>query len=157
MRKLTMALATLGLAAVGLAAPATAAPAAPAAPAGVGCDNAWPGSDGYVRAWDGYDCSSTYLGGTQGDDSNWADGSGSFTGSDNDRASSVMNSGYYGGEDVVAFYRHAGYAGGYNCLKRGELYVDSLSRNTYTTGYSMNNSISSHQWVYTSGCSRFMS
>jgi hypothetical protein len=148
MRKLTVSLATLGLAAFGLALPATAH-------AGAGCNANWNshGRDGNVRAWDGTDCGGTLLGVTPGNDPEWGDGAGPFQGSDVNTASSVMNSGYVGGKDVVAFY----YLGQYNdaaygCLKPGEKYVDDLGRNRYTNGVYMNNSIESHAWVAASAC-----
>ncbi|MER6633779.1 hypothetical protein ABT301_37155 [Streptomyces sp. NPDC000987] len=149
MHKIGTVVAALGLAALGLAVPATAQ----AATTGANCDAKWPGRDGYVRAWDGTDCSGTYLGGTQGNDSAWGDTSGAFQGYDENRASSVMNSGYTGGYDVVAFYFYAGYTGGYGCLSPYEYYVDDLSRNTFTSGYNMNNNIMSHKWVPSSACS----
>lgn len=159
MRKLGIAVTVMGLTALGLAVPATAAQATGTGALGAVCDSKWPGRDGYVRAWDGKDCSGTYLGGTESWDSDWGNSSGPFQGSDANRASSVMNSGFTGGRDVVAFYRLTGFdaPGGYNCLKAQELYVDDLSRNTYTNGQNMNNSISSHQWVNANACSRFMS
>jgi hypothetical protein len=146
-----MIVATLGLTPLGLALPATAQ----AATAGANCDAKWPGRDGYVRAWDGKDCSGTYLGGSQSSDSDWGDTSGPFRGSDANTASSVMNSGYTGGNDVVAFYYlpDYAYASGYGCLSPYEYYVDDLSRNTFTTGYNMDNNIMSHRWVSSGGCS----
>jgi hypothetical protein len=152
MRKLWAVVATLGLTALGLALPATAQ----AAPTGANCDREWPGRDGYVRAWDGKDCSGTYLGGTQASDPDWGDAAGPYRGTDANRASSVMNSGYIGGNDVVAFYYWSDYDYdlGYGCLLPSEYYVDDLSRNTFTvTGYNMDNNIMSHRWVSRSGCS----
>jgi hypothetical protein len=143
------------LAVAGLTVPATAAQAnAPAA----GCATAWPGRNGNVYAWQDVNCG-TLLGYTALDDANWADGSGGFRGSDNDKASSVMNAGYTGGRDVVAFYHNAGQQSqyGYGCLAPGELYADWLGDNYYydwlgSSDVSMNDSISSHLWVYASGC-----
>ncbi|PCG85309.1 hypothetical protein CIB93_15085 [Streptomyces sp. WZ.A104] len=155
MRKVGAAFAAFGLAALGLTASAGTAQAAD------GCNSKWPGRDGYVRAWDGKDCQGTLLGGTQGNDGDWGDGAGAFRGSDDNRASSVMNSGYYGGRDVVAFYwigdNSEPWKFGYGCLKPGEFYVDDLSRNRFTpapsgTRYNMNNSISSHRWVTAGDC-----
>ncbi|GAA1401404.1 hypothetical protein GCM10009639_43650 [Kitasatospora putterlickiae] len=165
MRKLFITTAA-GLTVLGLALPvgtADAAPAGATAIAGATCDARYNqyGTDGNVRAWSDRDCSGTLLGTAAGNDANWGDGDGPFQGSDDNSAGSVMNTGYAGGKDVVAFYRLAGggaaWASGYNCLKRSELYVDDLSRNYYTTGQNMNDSISSHEWVYASGCARFMS
>ncbi|MCQ9178106.1 hypothetical protein KMT30_03430 [Streptomyces sp. IBSBF 2953] len=149
MRKLTISLATLGLAALGIALPATAH-------AGPGCNANWNshGRDGNVRAWDGTDCGGTLLGVTPGNDSDWQDAVGPFQGSDGDAASSVMNSGYVGGKDVVAFYYLKGYDDhAYGCLKPGELFVDDLSRSKFTDGvHNMNNNIRSHVWVAASAC-----
>ncbi|MFF4259267.1 hypothetical protein ACFY1L_49695 [Streptomyces sp. NPDC001663] len=162
MRKLGIAVASLGLAAVGLTVPATTAQAGEVTAQAGGCDDDWPGRTGRVYAWADVNCKGTLLGSTTGDDANWADGSGAFTGSDNDRASSVMNAGVSGAgiEDVVAFYLNSGYRDkdGYGCLAAGELYADKLTDDYYfkpgsgRTNTSINDSISSHQWVFTSGC-----
>ncbi|MGC9535326.1 hypothetical protein [Streptomyces sp. UG1] len=149
MRKAAAALAALGLAVLGVSATATTAHAGPI------CNSKWPDSrDGMVRAWDGFDCQGTYLGGTQGSDPFWGDSSGAFRGSDNNRASSVMNSGYIGDLDIVAFYRLSNYGGGYACLAPGEYYADNLSDNSFTGDYPANNNISSHRWV--NGCSNLL-
>ncbi|MBC6458608.1 hypothetical protein [Actinomadura sp. HBU206391] len=161
MHKMGTAVAALALAAAGLTGTATTAQAENVRAQEAGCSTAWPGRDGYVRAWKDVNCGGTLLGATQGNDANWADGSGAFSGSDNDNASSVMNSGYLGGRDVVAFYIMSEHRdeSGYGCLAPGELYADWLGDNYYyssTTGrtdISMENSISSHLWVYSSGCS----
>ncbi|WP_330263805.1 hypothetical protein [Streptomyces griseorubiginosus] len=148
MRKLTVSLATLGIAALGIAVPATAH-------AGPGCNANWNahGRDGDVRAWDGTDCGGELLGVTAGSDPSWGDGSGPFQGSDTNRASSVMNSGFVGGKDVVAFYWLDNYNdGSYGCLLPGEKYVDDLSRNHFTNNANMNNNIQSHTWVTSSAC-----
>ncbi|MGW7042017.1 hypothetical protein ACWGDT_04680 [Streptomyces avermitilis] len=146
MRKLSIALATLGLAALGLAVPATAH-------ASAGCDAKWPGRDGNVRAWKDADCQGELLGVTPGSDPNWGDGAGPFQGSDVNVASSVMNSGYVGGKDVVAFYYLTNYNDtSYGCLKPGELYVDNLGRNHFTNGANMNDNVMSHTWVAASAC-----
>ncbi|MFD8819831.1 hypothetical protein ACFV23_52255 [Streptomyces sp. NPDC059627] len=144
MRKMTLALTTLALAAVGFAVPVTAH-------ASAGCNAAWPGRDGNVRAWKDWDCAGGLLGVAAGNDANWGDSSGGFQGAGN-VASSVMNSGYVGGKDVVAFYYYANYSGGYGCLKPGELYVDDLTRDHFTDGHTMNDNILSHQWVTESAC-----
>ncbi|MFF7331928.1 hypothetical protein ACIQU5_19820 [Streptomyces sp. NPDC090306] len=148
MRKLTVSLATLGLAACGLAVPATAH-------ASSGCAAEWNyyGRDGYVRAWDGYNCSGLYLGNDVGSDPDWGDSYGEFKGADANRASSVMNNGYVGGKDVVAFYYYTQYDdSAYGCLKPGEKYVDDLSRDWFTNIVTMDNEIASHAWVAASAC-----
>ncbi|ARP73234.1 hypothetical protein LK07_29535 [Streptomyces pluripotens] len=146
MRKLVVSVATLGLAALGIAVPASAH-------AVTGCNAKWPGYDGNVRAWRDIDCQGELLGVTPGNDSNWNDGYGPFQGSDANAASSVMNSGYIGGKDVVAFYYLPNYDdSAYGCLKPGELYVDDLTRNHFTNGANMNDNIMSHAWVTASAC-----
>lgn len=94
------------------------------------------------------------LGGTAGNDANWGDSSGPFQGTDTNRASSVMNRGYSGGRDVVAFYDATNYdwTHGYGCLSIGEKYASYLGDNSLTDGGPASNSISSHQWVYASSC-----
>ncbi|MFJ1792613.1 hypothetical protein [Kitasatospora griseola] len=174
MRKTAIAVASLALATLGVVAPGTTAQAVQTGDTrimGETCDywynvySPWQGGvrvpDGKVRAWADTDCRGDYLGETAGDDADWGDASGGFQGSDNDRASSVMNNGKEDAYDVVAFYRlpggSAAWAGGYNCLKRTELYDDNLTNDTFTTGENMNDRISSHAWVTEGGCSKFMS
>ncbi|MFR9794379.1 hypothetical protein ACL02U_00470 [Streptomyces sp. MS06] len=152
MRKLTMTIAALGLAAAGTTVPAAAATAAPDVAAANHCNSVWPGRNGQMYAWNSTYCYNL-LGHTAGNDSNWGDNAGAFRGSDQDAASSVMNAGYVGNLDVVAFYYYSGYSGGYGCLSPNEYFVDDLSRNTFTTGYNMNNNIRSHRWVNSTNCS----
>ncbi|WP_405999032.1 hypothetical protein [Streptomyces sp. NBC_00829] len=152
MRKLGTAIAVLGLTALGLAVPATSAQAAALGPT---CNAKWPGRDGNVRAWQHNDCTGDLLGVTQGSDPNWGDGAGPFQGNDFNDASSVMNSGYTGGKDVVAFYLTADYAYqyGYVCLSPNELYADNLTDNYFTSnGGVVNDRIGSHTWVTASAC-----
>ncbi|MEU0392870.1 hypothetical protein ABZ208_08880 [Streptomyces sp. NPDC006208] len=152
MRKLGTAVAVLGLAALGAIAPATSAQAAAQAE---GCDQAWPGRDGNVRAWQHNDCRGYLLGVDAGDDADWSDGAGAFQGSDYNEASSVMNSGYTGGLDVVAFYLTAQHLHqfGYVCLSPYELYADNLTDNYFTNGGGVvNDRIGSHKWVTASAC-----
>ncbi|MFD7323746.1 hypothetical protein ACFV9D_22035 [Streptomyces sp. NPDC059875] len=156
MRKLGTVIAALGLAAVGLVGPATTAQATEVGTQGENCNAKWPGRDGYVRAWDGFDCWGAYLGGTAGNDPDWNAPGGGFTGAW-DKASSVMNSGYFGGKDVVAFYRYQNYAyaDGYTCLRPGEKYADDLTDNRFHNGpwdEDVDDDIRSHQWVYASAC-----
>jgi hypothetical protein len=144
-KKLTTAAVTLGLTALGLAIPTTAQ-------AADGCNAKWPGRDGYVRAWDGYDCQGELLGASVGNDRSWGDVEGDFQDQDYNRASSVMNSGFIGGKDVVAFYWIFGMSGDYACLSPNEFFVDNLSRNKFTNGENMDNSVGSHRWVTASEC-----
>ncbi|MER6466550.1 hypothetical protein ACWC4D_05895 [Streptomyces sp. NPDC001288] len=146
MRKMTIALATLGLAALGLSVPVNAHAVS-------GCNAKWPGRDGYVRAWRDADCQGELLGATAGNDPDWGDNYDAFRSGDQNAASSVMNSGFVGGKDVVAFYYVPGYPDwAYGCLKPGELYVDNLARNHFTNGENMNDNIMSHVWVASSAC-----
>lgn len=144
MRKFTVTAAVLGLAALGLAAPAGMAQASESVVAGPGCDSKWGPRNGYMYAWDGFDCSGTQLMATPGSSSNW--------GSANDRASSVMNRGYTGNLAIVKFYYLENFQGGHGCLQPGELYADNLSDNNLSNGETANNNIRSHDWV-NGGCS----
>ncbi|QIQ07043.1 hypothetical protein HA039_20770 [Streptomyces liangshanensis] len=149
MRRLSTVLAILGLAAFGLAAPAQAAPQ------GVGCGAEWHGRDGTVRAWQHYDCGGIELGSSTGNDASWADGVGfEVTRFAADWASSVMNSGFIGGRDVVAFYPEAGFGGTRAaCLSPNELYADNLTDNYYPgTQLVVNDRIRSHAWTTADAC-----
>ncbi|MFC4496622.1 hypothetical protein ACFPA8_21055 [Streptomyces ovatisporus] len=144
--------AVLMTAAVTLAASTFFAGTAQAAPervTGANCDSQYRAhkDDGYFRAYDAVDCREE-LGAAQGDDPNWADGSGAFRGSDNDKATSVLNTGTYsGGINNVLLYQGAqGGSNGVGCLSHGELYVDDLRDNTFTGGANANNKISRHSW-----------
>ncbi|HEY9368802.1 hypothetical protein [Streptomyces sp.] len=151
MRKFSTAIAVLGLAALGLAAPGTSAQAAPQSV----CGSKWPGRDGNVRAWEDIYCGGELLGVTAGNDANWNDSWGAFQGDDGRKPSSVMNSGYLGGRDVVAFYWNYDYAyqDGYVCLSPYERYADNLTDNKFTKGdIVVNDDIGSHQWVTASAC-----
>lgn len=148
MRKLGTVLAALGLAAaIGATVPVASAQAS--TQSGV-CGGKWI-RNGYVYAWDGYDCAGSPIGKSAGNDSNWNDSAGDFRAAGN-KASSVMNGGYLGGKDVVAFYYFAGSSGDYACLAPGEKYADNLSDNTFTNGAIVNNNIMSHLWVTASAC-----
>ncbi|MGW6456381.1 hypothetical protein ACWF94_10710 [Streptomyces sp. NPDC055078] len=109
---------------------------------------------GYMYAWDATFCNGSPLGGSAGNDPDWGDAAGPFRGSDANRASSVMNKGYAGNLDVVAFYDSTNYNHnlGYGCLSVGEKYADDLRDNRFTNGLSANNSIRSHRWVNSNGC-----
>ncbi|PZT76344.1 MULTISPECIES: hypothetical protein [unclassified Streptomyces] len=156
MRKLGMSIAALGLAAAGLVVPATAAQASAQSSASAAasnhCNDIWPGRNGNMYAYDSTYCYNK-LGSAAGNDANWDTAGGGFE-NDSDKASSVMNAGYTGDLDVVKFFWLQNYEGGYNCLAPGEFFVDDLSRNTFSNGYTMNNNIRSHKWV--NDCSRWM-
>ncbi|MCQ4205731.1 hypothetical protein [Streptomyces longispororuber] len=131
---------------------------AQAAPAGANCDRLYQqyaanGGDGYIRAYDGVDCTQQ-IGAAQGDDDNWNDASGPFRSPSNDKATSLLNTGTYsGGVNNVQFWENAGPTGHTGCLRRGELYADDLRDNVLAFGASKinaNNKISSHRW--SSGC-----
>ncbi|MFE7587514.1 hypothetical protein ACFU5Y_38815 [Streptomyces gardneri] len=153
-----VAAAAFGLAALGLALPGTAAQAATAGTAGAQatCSSVWTShrGDGNVWAFSGSNCSGDELGHTPSWDSNWSNSAGPFTGDDNDRATSLVNTGTQGGRDTVAFYLGSGYEGGHGCVTFGEKYVTDLSDDTFTTGVAANNAISSHQWVTENACSK---
>ncbi|MGX1505540.1 UNVERIFIED_CONTAM: hypothetical protein RKD43_004165 [Streptomyces graminofaciens] len=163
MRKWCTVLAVLGLTGLtgltglAVAAPATAQTASQdrVAAAAASCDPEWPGRNGSMYAWRYTGCEGL-LGSSQGNDPNWGDSSGPFQGSDNNAASSVMNAGYVGGNDVVAFYRLSDYqwSQGYGCLLPGEYYADDLSDNRFQYGGSLviDNNITSHKWVNANEC-----
>ncbi|MET7943966.1 hypothetical protein [Streptomyces sp. NPDC005302] len=148
MRTLGTFVVALSLSVFGLSVTGTAAQATTE---GDICNAKWPGRNGSMHAWDGTDCSGDYLGGTTGNDLNWGDGIGGFTNANN-RASSVMNAGFFGGRDMVAFYFLPGGTGSYACLAPGELYADYLGDNTFTNGANMNNNIMAHKWVTSADC-----
>ncbi|MCX4982945.1 peptidase inhibitor family I36 protein [Streptomyces sp. NBC_00572] len=159
-RRIGVATAVLGLAALGLTLPGTAAQATSEGSTGTmgaGCDSIWRAhqGDGNMWAFSGSDCTGDELGHTPGEDADWSNSSGEFTGNDNDRATSLVNTGTEGGRDAVAFYRDARYVGGHGCVSWGEKYVDNLNNDTFTTETPANNEISSHQWVAEDACSKF--
>ncbi|MDL5199316.1 hypothetical protein [Streptomyces sp. ALI-76-A] len=152
MHRIRAALAAAGLAvALGTALPATAE-AVPAGAQGPNCDAQYNAhrEDGNMRAYLLTDCSNL-LGTASGNDANWGDSSGPFTGADNNFAWSILNTGTYsGGVNNVQFYDGVGSTGGTGCLARGELYVDDLRDNVFHNGVRASNAISSHRW--SSGC-----
>ncbi|MFJ6074290.1 hypothetical protein ACIQFU_26250 [Streptomyces sp. NPDC093065] len=155
MRKWFAATAAVGIALLGVSLPAGTAQAATA------CDNAWNGMPtGYMRAYQNAYCGGDMLGQSAGNDSNWGNGQGAFQGSDTNRASSVLNKGTTSGTTYTAvqFLNGTGtdWGGGYICLKRGELYADYLGDNYFTSGYNVNDAISSHRWLPPSACSKFL-
>ena len=158
MRKMSLAI-VAGVAAIAASVPAVPAQAQPNTVQQTACDTIWINNqnDGNMRAWDGLFCTGTLLGVTPGSDSNWANTTGPFRTTDNDRASSVMNTGTVsGGLNAVRFYLHAagdpGGRGGITCLQRTELYADDLRDNTFTDGIVVNNNISRHDWTFNSEC-----
>ncbi|MFF3936159.1 hypothetical protein [Streptomyces phaeofaciens] len=146
MRKFAITAAVVGLTALGLGVPATSAQAADTSAQATVCNSKWPGRNGNVYAWDGYDCQGTLLGVTAGNDSDWSQNGGGFTNAW-DKASSVMNAGYTGGNDVVEFWFIQEYQAGYACLSPYEYFADNLSDNTFSNGESADNNIRSHKWV----------
>lgn len=147
MRKISILLATLGLVVTGALFPVTSAQASAA------CDTAWHNAtSGNFYAFANIHCN-TRMGADAGSDANWSDSSGSFQGSDNDRASSILHKGTSG--LAVKVYVHSNYSGNYGCITKGELYVDSLHDNYLTGGsgsYRAWDSISSHEWVTEGAC-----
>lgn len=119
--------------------------------------------DGKIHAYGRSNCDLEMNDGAAGDDPNWGDNAGPFRNSDG-AASSVINTGYRDTYDVVALYDYPNYAWeyGYGCITREELYVDDLSRNTFTPRkggtkeYNMDDAISSHKWVTKSACTKFI-
>ncbi|MFB4263160.1 hypothetical protein [Nonomuraea sp. GTA35] len=166
MRRITTTMSALGLAAITVAAAPAAAPAASADAARkqvANCDAVWfdvpteneqAHRDGKVRAFGSTDCEDP-LGADDGNDLDWGDNVGAFRGSDTNKASSLMNNGFTNEQlKYVAFYdyTHQDHRYGYGCLAPDELYADKLSDDYLTTGPTINNKISSHQWVTKSAC-----
>ncbi|OAH15898.1 hypothetical protein [Streptomyces jeddahensis] len=148
MRKILATAATLGLASLGAIVPASSAQASTT------CDNAWHSTgDGYFRAYEAINCN-RLLGTDKDNDTNWADSVGGFRGSANDAATSLLHKGTSG--MAVKVYQHKSYGGGHICLTKAELYMDAISGFKYTNGAEVNNSISSHQWVWNSDCGKFL-
>jgi hypothetical protein len=147
-RKLPAALTVLGMAALGTVVPVSAAHAAETC-----SDNYSAARAGYMYAYDSVDCVGQ-LGLSYGDDENWGNSSQSFQGSDTNKASSILNK---GNSQEVQFFNGTGtgWTGGHTCLSRNEGYASDLTDNYFTSGYSANNSISSHRWVSASTCDRW--
>ncbi|MER5551678.1 hypothetical protein ABT001_08350 [Streptomyces sp. NPDC002793] len=145
MRKAFAALTTVALASLGALVPATSAQAAD-------CSDAMAGArSGYMYAYDSTNCNG-HLGNASGDDSNWGDSALSFRAGDTNKASSILNN---GNSYEVKFYNSTGHSGGHICLSRAEGWASNLSDDTFTTGASANNSISSHAWASSSNCSKW--
>ncbi|MFF7388647.1 hypothetical protein ACFZAE_09375 [Streptomyces scabiei] len=143
----------IALASLGLGAPTASATSADESV----CGEEWPNSrDGNLRVWQDWGCQGILLGTTPGNDRFWGDSGneGVFNSPDHLAPSSVMNSGFLGGKDVVAFYAEKDYQSrfGYVCLAPGELWADNLTDNTYQSGAVVNDNIRSHQWVTASAC-----
>ncbi|MFH9060555.1 hypothetical protein ACH4GM_04930 [Streptomyces coeruleorubidus] len=153
MRRSGTAAIVIALASLGLMAPTTSAAAADDNL----CAARWPGRDGNVRAWVDWGCNGDRpLGVTPGDDRSWGDDVGAFQRPANIVASSVMNSGFVGGRDVVAFYydKDYQYQNGYVCLAPGEKWADNLTDNYFHNrpGQVVNDRIGSHRWVTATEC-----
>ncbi|MDO0932591.1 hypothetical protein QQY66_13120 [Streptomyces sp. DG2A-72] len=148
MRKLPAALTVLGMAALGTVIPVSSAHAVESC-----ADNYRNAASGYMYAYDYVDCVGP-LGRDDANDSNWGDSSHQFRGSDTNKASSILNKGNH---QEVQFFNGTGtgWTGGHTCLARSEHYASDLTNNYFTSGYSANNSISSHRWVGASTCDRW--
>ncbi len=131
--------------AVAVAGLATIAPSATAGGAAVL-------ADGRVHAYSG-----TYKSGTHcswvGSDDDWSTCNG---GDMLNRASSLYNTGYAGGNDDVNFYYIRGYRGAWACLGRGDYWAAlNLNREHFSWGGSdaggygrpVNDRVESHKWV----------
>lgn len=149
MRKFTVTAALTGLLALGVALPATTAQAAGSTVTADVCADKFGARDGKMYAWDTLNCQGASMYSNEGNSTYWG-------AADTDKASSVMNRGYLGGRDVVAFYRNINYGGGYTCLSPNELYADDLTDNYFTDGSVVTNAITSHQWVVASACARWL-
>ncbi|NUP23004.1 MAG: hypothetical protein HOZ81_44490 [Streptomyces sp.] len=152
-RKSLTTLAAVGLIGTGFALPAVAQ----AAPSGGGearsanCNQEYRRlAPGLMAAFDGKNCTKP-LGVDRGEEWSWGDRAGQLRGSDNNRASSLINKGT-GSYSTVIFYDLTGYTGGRICLTKGEKYVDSLgSDDRFHNGRKANNAITSHAWTANNG------
>ncbi len=132
------------------------APGASAAAAAATCRDNYDGATaGWMYAYDKANCEG-YLGGAQLDDNNWGNTLGGFQGSDDNKATSIINKGEYA---QVKFRKYALSYDGFNphiCLTRAEGFASDLSddywEETKLAG-TVNNSISAHQWVERTACS----
>ncbi|MGR4880687.1 hypothetical protein ACIPUC_14935 [Streptomyces sp. LARHCF249] len=149
MRKIPAILATAALAGLGVIVPTATAQAADTC-----SDNYTNLSSGYMAAYDGANCTGAELGKSAGNDTDWGNSTGSFQGWEENEASSILNK---GNDYEVKFYSLTNYAGGHICLSRNEAYASDLSNDTMHNGVSANNTISSHQWVSSSNCSKWAS
>ncbi|MGP3776656.1 hypothetical protein ACTWJ8_38080 [Streptomyces sp. SDT5-1] len=149
LRKTLVALSAAGLLGTGLALPAAAHSASPTDvdSRSANCDREYRGlTPGLMAAFDGRNCTKP-LGVDRGEEWSWADNRGQLRGSDNDRATSLINKGT-GSYSTVVFYRHSGYKGGHICLTKGEKYADRLAGDDrFSNGKKANNAISSHKWT----------
>ncbi|MFC7308840.1 peptidase inhibitor family I36 protein [Streptomyces monticola] len=144
MRKAQLALVGLGVAALtgsGAVAAQATPTAAPARAAVVDSNvdaqvrncNSVNRNTGYVHAWTKPKCQG-YHGRKRGNDSN-------YSSSIDDKATSVVNSGWKHQNDTVKFYTKTKYRGDRFCLNRGDQ-ISTLKK--------FNDRISSHRWV--NGC-----
>ncbi|WP_200307313.1 hypothetical protein [Streptomyces adelaidensis] len=150
MRKTLATVATLGLAGLAVIVPTSGAQAATA------CDNAYNSASlGYFYAYSGDNCSG-YLGSAEGSDSNWGNSQGSFQDGDTNNAESILHRGSSG--LAVQVFNGTGddWAGGYTCIKKSELYMSSLNGFSFTSGYDVDNGISSHRWLAEGSCAKFL-
>ncbi|GHH88006.1 peptidase inhibitor family I36 protein [Streptomyces capitiformicae] len=145
MRKFTVTAALLGLTALGAVVPAATAQAAESTVTGPGCNSKWGPRNGNMYAWQDLDCTGTQLIATPGNSANWGAAA-------NDKATSVMNRGFVGSLDHVAFYQNDLHRGGVACLAPGELYADNLTDNRFNNGVIVNDNITSHRWVNRGDC-----
>ncbi|KOG31372.1 hypothetical protein [Streptomyces resistomycificus] len=150
MRKTLAAAATLGLAGLAVIVPTSGAQAA------TPCDNAWnSATNGYFYAYANDNCSG-YLGSAEGADSNWGNSQGSFQGGDTNNAESILHKGTSGLAVQVFNGTGEDWAGGHTCIKKSEYYMSSLNGFSFTSGYDVDNEISSHRWVAEGSCGKFL-
>ncbi|MER7056905.1 MULTISPECIES: hypothetical protein [unclassified Streptomyces] len=151
MRKLSAAAVGAVLVGISLVGPVPSASAAAAATCADNYDNALAG---YMYAYNGAYCEGQ-LGRALGNDQNWGDSASSFQGSDNNRASSVLNMGRY---SEVKFFANPNTSSNFNphiCLTRTEGYASNLSDDYFMNERewgSANNNISAHIWVDRTAC-----
>lgn len=97
---------------------------------------------GYVHIYLNRACSGTPICSTTTDDSDYSNTAG-CQGTDNDKASSVLNN---GNTHAIRLYQHAGWLGGSYCVANHQ-YAYDLYGKTFDNGVGANDAISSHDWV----------
>ncbi|MFD9949331.1 hypothetical protein ACFWYW_51010 [Nonomuraea sp. NPDC059023] len=116
----------------------------PAVSAAAACSVGSP--NGYVYIYRYANCGEQ-LCRAEGDDLDYSNDKG-CAGSDNDKASSVVNRGFANGWGVVRLYRHAGASGGeYICVNVGSAASELSDEKFLGTNVVADNRISSHAWV----------
>ncbi|GAA2333310.1 hypothetical protein OKJ48_23870 [Streptomyces kunmingensis] len=112
---------------------------------------------GYMYAYNGANCQGQ-LGLALGNDQDWGDSASSFQGTDNNKASSILNKGNYSQVKFFAFPLSYPNFNPHICLSRAEGFASNLSDDDFMEDPifgTANNSISAHIWVDSTSCSAY--